>query len=90
MDIAQNLTEATNIPEMAVDGIGRLEVHKGRMRVTLMRIVMKDGQQIEEACISLVWSVAAWMDCQATLAQMRSVIMAMPPEPEIAGQTKAH
>lgn len=74
MELVQNLNENCDIAELAVDGVGRIELYKGRVRVTLMRVCLKNGVQCEEAAISLVWTATAWLEALAATAQVRAMV----------------
>lgn len=56
MDFVSGLGETAHILEIAVDNLGRVEVHHGRIRIVL--VTQRDGMWVP--AISLVWSVDAW------------------------------
>jgi hypothetical protein len=74
MELVQNLGDNYDVQELAVDGIGRIEVHKGRVRITLMRVSFKNGVQCEDAAISLVWSAAAFLEAHGAVGRARAMV----------------
>jgi len=74
MDLQEELTEGTGVMEIAVDGLGRVEVHNGRVRITLTRTFERRGKLITVPAITVVWTVEAWLAAQLPYAQIRALV----------------
>lgn len=74
MDFVQGLGDTDDVMEIPVDGLGRVEVHRGRVRVTLTRIVERKGVAREVPCLTLVWSAQAWLEARDHYTRMHSHI----------------
>lgn len=66
MEIVRGLGEGPDVMEVPVDGIGRFEVYQGRVRVTLTRVIERNGERRETPCLTLVWSAPAWLNAYST------------------------
>lgn len=75
MDFVDGLGESSDVMEIPVDGVGRVEIHRGRVRVTLTRIVERNGMIRERPCLTLVWSLQSWLEADAARQQIRAAVV---------------
>lgn len=78
MDLVEGLGDTSNVIEHAVDDIGRVEMFKDRVRVTL--VSYRDGGVAFPVC-SMVWSAKAWKDAQIKVEVMRKMVSGVMPDP---------
>jgi hypothetical protein len=74
MDFVKGLGDTYGTPEVAVDGIGRVEVCHDRIRVTLIRSSNHDGTQDSQPAVCVIWTVAAWRACANEFALMHQIV----------------
>lgn len=76
MEFVEGLSESPDVMEIPVDGIGRVEIHRGRVRVTLTRIIERKGVDREAPCLTLVWTTQAWLTAWAAAVVIHDTIAA--------------
>lgn len=76
MDFVKELGDTRDVIEISVDGIGRAEVFKGRVRVTLTRAIERHGRTRECPCVTLVWSSRALLMNQHVTAAIYDLVLA--------------
>ena len=72
MDFVPGLISG-GVPEFAVDGLGKIEIFVGRVRLTLYRVVEIEGKQTYEAACSLVWSARGWRSSRDNFMKARDM-----------------
>lgn len=77
MDFVNGLGDTANTLEISADAIGRVEIHKGLVRITMSRTVQRDGIAHQEPCVTIVWSLQSWLEAQAPYAELRALIAAL-------------
>lgn len=74
MDFVKGLGDTYGTPEVAVDGIGRVEICHDRVRVTLIRSSSHDGMCVSQPALCVVWTLAAWRACAAEFMLMHQIV----------------
>lgn len=75
MELVKELGEAGDVMEVPVDGIGRFEIYHGRVRVTLTRVIERNGVSREAPCLTLVWSAQAWLKAYGGAKNIRDALV---------------
>lgn len=75
MDFVEGLGDAPDVMEIPVDGIGRVEIFRGRMRITLTRVIERNGIIRERPNVTLVWSTQAWLDTRGAFDRALDLVL---------------
>jgi hypothetical protein len=74
VDFVEELGDTGNVIEIPVDGLGRAEIYRDRIRITLTRVIDRDGTSRERPCVTLVWTREAYLEALKLAEQVGRMV----------------